>query len=68
MREGSPMSPIEADRIIKAGNPVTVHNPFFGETMTDVVFVRRDRFNIYTEDGGKFDRGELRIVKEGESR
>ena len=56
------MTTREADRIIRAGQPVTVHNPFYGETFT-AVFVRRDRYNIYTEEGGKFDRKELQLQK-----
>lgn len=57
------MSPRQADAIIKAGKPVTVHNAGFGETFT-AIFVKRDRWNIYSSDGGKFDRGELEIVSQ----
>lgn len=56
------MNTREADKIIKAGKPVTVHNPVYAETFT-VKFVRRDRYNLYSENGGKFDRAELKIVK-----
>ena len=55
------MTPRQADRIIKKGEPVTFYEPFEGRTFTRV-FVRRDRWNIYTEQGEKLDRGELTLV------
>jgi hypothetical protein len=71
------MTPGKADQIIKKGEPVTVHNSRFNETMT-VVFIRRDRWSIYSlawdgegysapitdrNPGGVFDRGDLEIVE-----
>ena len=55
------MTPREADKIIKAGKPVTVHSEDFNETFT-AVFTNRDRRNIYADYGGKFDRADLVIV------
>ncbi len=56
------MSPREADKIIKAGEKVAVQIkpglPFGGEPFT-ALFVRRDRWNIYTNEGCVFDRGDL---------
>lgn len=63
------MSPREADRIIKAGKKVAVEVkpglPFGGERFT-AVFVRRDRWNIYTDEGAVFDRGDLILFRETE--
>jgi hypothetical protein len=56
------MTPAQADRIIKLGKPVTVTNRHFNETFTRV-FVSRDRWNITSEQGEKFDRGELILTK-----
>lgn len=56
------MTPREADKIIKAGKPVTVttnldHKP------SEVMLVSRDRWNVRTADGGVFDRGEMKLVR-----
>lgn len=56
------MSPREADRIIRSGQPVTVRNEHYDETFT-AEFVRRDRWNLYTADGGIYDRTELQVVR-----
>jgi len=55
------MTPREADKIIKAGQPVTVRNTVWNEQFT-VVFVGRDRWNMFTDQGGVMDRGELVVV------
>ena len=52
------MTPKQADQIIKNNKPVTVHNPVYNETFT-ALFVKRDRFSIYTNTGGVFERGDL---------
>ena len=56
------MTPRQADKLIKAGKPVTLHNAFYDETMTDVVIVRRDRWNIYLADGAVMDRGDCEVI------
>ena len=55
------MTPRQADRIIKNGQPVTVRNEWFGETFT-ATFIRRDRRSIYCADGGVYDRADLTIL------
>ena len=42
------MTPREADKIIKAGKPVTVHHSYFNETFT-AIFTKRDRSSIYAD-------------------
>ena len=54
------MTPKQADKIIKAGKVVTVHNLFYNETFT-ALFIRRDRWDIYTADN-VYDRAELNVV------
>lgn len=49
------MTPRQADKIIKAGKPVTVTNAKYGETFT-AIFIKRDRTCIESADGGKFHR------------
>lgn len=56
------MTTREADKIIKNQQPTTVYNSFYKETFTKV-FVRRDKFKLYSADGGVFERKELEIVK-----
>ncbi len=60
------MTPREADKIIKAGKPVTVNALSWDgriiETFT-ATFVSRDRFCIATDNGGKFDRPSLQLVR-----
>ncbi len=51
----------EADKIIKAGQPVTVHNSHFNETFT-TTFIYRDRYYICSADGN-FERADLEIVE-----
>jgi len=51
----------QADKIIKAGKPVTVHNAIYNETFT-TLFTERDRYNIYSVNGHIYDRVELQIV------
>jgi hypothetical protein len=55
------MTPRQADKIISLAKPVRVRNDRWQEEFT-ATFVRRDRRNIYSADGGAFDRSELRIV------
>ena len=57
------MSPREADKIIKAGKPVRCMDTFFKQEMT-LLFVARDRWNIFTDTGGVYDRGELEVLPE----
>lgn len=57
------MTPKQADKLIKLGQPVTVRNETFNETFT-ATFVSRDRHTISTEDGGLFERDELEVVPE----
>lgn len=57
------MTPAQADRILKAGKPVRVIGRLDPQGFV-AVFVRRDRWNLYTADGGIFDRGDLQISKE----
>ena len=54
------MTPKQADKIILQAKPVTVHNARWDETFT-TTFIRRDRYSIYSVDGGVFDRGELEV-------
>ncbi len=56
------MTPRQADAIIKKGKPVTVYGRNFNETFV-ATFIRRDRYSIYTNTGGVFDRGDLDIIK-----
>ncbi len=56
------MTPREADKIIKAGRVVTVSNIRRPNEKFSRFFVKRDRWNIYSADGGVFDRGELELV------
>ena len=56
------MSPKQADKIIKAGKPTTVHDTFRNETFTKT-FISRDRWDIFSSDGGVFDRGELDVIE-----
>ena len=55
------MTTREADRVIRAAQPVAVQSRDFNETFT-ATFVRRDRHNIYSDTGGVFDRDELKLV------
>jgi len=55
------MTPRQADRVIKAGKPVTVYNSHWDETFT-AVFVSRNRRMIMSADGGVFHRDELELV------
>lgn len=55
------MSIRQADKIILANVPVTVRNTVYGETFTRT-FTRRDRYSIYSNDGGVYDRAELEIL------
>jgi len=56
------MTTRQADKIISDGKPVTVHNSTYNETFT-ATFTHRDRYNIYSSDGGQYDRQELHITK-----
>ena len=55
------MTITEANRIIKNGNEVTVHNTVYNEVFT-AVFVGRDRHSIFSASGGVFSRDELDIM------
>jgi len=54
------MTTKQADRAIKSGEPIAVEWPDFRSHAT-IVIVRRDRHNIYTADGGKYDRADTVI-------
>lgn len=55
------MTTREADKIIKAGQPVTVFTEHFRETFT-TTFVSRDRYSIRDDRGHVYDRADLRIL------
>ena len=55
------MTPRQADAVIKADRPITVQNTKYGETFT-ATFVSRDRYDLYTDTGSVYDRGELTII------
>ena len=55
------MTPQQADRIIKAGKPVTVIHTPSGEVFTRS-FIYRDHWNIRAEGGGLFSRDDLKLV------
>ena len=58
------MTPRAADKAIRAGLPVTLRNNFYGDGVAfTVILVSRDRWNVYTADGEKYDRGELEIIR-----
>ena len=58
------MTPRAADKAIRAGLPVTLRNNFYGDGAAfTVTLVSRDRWNVYTADGEKYDRGELEIIR-----
>ncbi len=56
------MNTRQADKVIKANSPVTVkHNPSNERFVIHIV--KRDRYLLYTADGGVFDRDELTVIK-----
>ena len=57
------MTPRQADRAIKSGKPVTLHNARFNETFVAVI-VGRDRYTVTTSTGGRFERNELVMLPE----
>ena len=54
------MTPKEADKIIKLGDSVAVYSKHFGESFIKI-FIKRDRWNIYSADGGVYDRADLEL-------
>ncbi len=56
------MTPTQADRIIKAGVPVTVRDKY-GDVFTRT-FTARDRRMIDSSDGGRFERADLTPVED----
>lgn len=56
------ITPRIADRLIRNGRPVTVTNERYRETFT-TTFVKRDKYSIYSADGGVYDRKELTIAQ-----
>jgi hypothetical protein len=56
------MTTREADKIIKNKRFVLIRNLRYGEEFV-ALFTRRDRHNIYSRTGGKYDRGELDVVE-----
>ena len=55
------MTTREADKIIVRNQLTTVHSKHFDETFAKL-FIKRDRWNIYTQDGGIYDRNDLEII------
>ena len=60
--ERETMTTKQADKLIKSGEQVTLHNARFNETFT-VVLVSRDRHTVTSQDGGRFERDELEVVE-----
>jgi hypothetical protein len=60
------MTPKQADGLIKSGKPVTVFNIVYKESLT-ITITGRNRWDIYTSDGGVMDRGDLEILEPGET-
>ncbi len=58
------MTPQQADRIIKAGVPVTVRDAY-GDVFTRV-FTARDHRMIEVSTGGRFERSDLTIIAPAE--
>jgi len=58
------MTTRDADNAIKSGAPVRVCWPKYGPDQADIIIVRRDRWNLYTADGQKFDRGEVQLIQQ----
>ena len=56
------MTAREADRTIASGQPVRVVWPLYHESGI-ITIARRDRYNIYTADGGVYDRADTELVK-----
>ena len=56
------MKPREADKAIKSGEAVTLHNAQHDETW-EAVIVSRDRYTFSTADGGVFERDDVEIVQ-----
>lgn len=58
------MTPREADRAIKKGEPILVTTVLARETPFVVTLVGRDRWNVETADGGLYDRGDMWLVEQ----
>lgn len=59
-RRADPMTTNQADKLIKSGKPVTLYNKVYDETFT-VTLVRRDRYNVYGDEGQVFNRPDLEL-------
>ena len=55
------MTPRQADKLIADGARVTLRSRAFDETFSATP-ARRDRRNLYTVEGGCFDRADLEVV------
>ncbi len=55
------MTPKQADKIIRDGQPVTVRSIEYGDRFI-ATFTERDRRSITSHDGGIYDRADLEIV------
>jgi hypothetical protein len=53
----------EIDKLIKADKSVQVYFPEYRETAI-LHIIRRDRWNVYTDNGGKFDRSDMELIIE----
>lgn len=58
------MTPKQADKLIKAGKPVTVRSKHWGDEFT-TTFFKHDRWYIYSEHG-EFVLQDLEIVNQGQ--
>jgi transcription elongation GreA/GreB family factor len=56
------MTPREADKVIKRGQPVTVKHAESGETFT-ILIIKRDRWSVATDNGGLYSRDDLIVIK-----
>ena len=59
------MTPRQADRIIKAGRPITIKNSASFDGVMSFTFTHRDRWHIYTTHKGEeisFDRSDVEVV------
>ena len=62
MNEVKGITPRQADKIIKDGQPVKLRS-IYGETF-EAIFTSRDRWHMYTADGGKYDRTDMEVIQD----
>lgn len=56
------ITPRQADKLIKSGKPIRVLGRLDGDQAYELTFVGRDRWHVYTQDGGKYDRTDLTVM------